>query len=162
MAKKILPGAVRFELTPLAACGICTEPISTIAFEVGRGSADRSLLQDTVAPADHQEPVPPSDRDGAADAGRATASCPLPGAATRSQRQHRGQGLRRVERSGVLSIAPGQGQLRSGNDARGELADFREDRLRDLLGRAVVEALSLGYSLEQIEGALVLQWAQLA
>lgn len=64
-----------------------------------------------------------------------------------------------LERSGVLSTAPGRGSFVAGQ-ALGRLVDFREDRLRDLLGRAVVEALSLGYSLEQIEGALALQWAR--
>jgi molybdate-binding protein/DNA-binding transcriptional regulator YhcF (GntR family) len=64
-----------------------------------------------------------------------------------------------LERSGVLSTAPGRGSFVAG-EALGRLVDFREDRLRDLLGRAVVEALSLGYSLEQIEGALALQWAR--
>ena len=63
-----------------------------------------------------------------------------------------------LERSGVLS-PPRAGDLRGGRRL-GRLVDFREDRLRDLLGRAVVEALSLGYSLEQIEGALALQWAR--
>lgn len=64
-----------------------------------------------------------------------------------------------LERSGVLSTAPGRGSFVAG-EAPGRLAGFREDRLRDLLGRAVLEALSLGYSLEQIEGALALQWAR--
>ncbi len=64
-----------------------------------------------------------------------------------------------LERSGVLSTAPGRGTFVAG-EALGRLVDFREDRLRDLLGRAVLEALSLGYTLEQIEGALALQWAR--
>ena len=64
-----------------------------------------------------------------------------------------------LERSGVLSTAPGRGSFVAG-ESLGRLVDFREDRLRDLLGRAVVEALSLGYSLEQIEGAIALQWAR--
>ena len=64
-----------------------------------------------------------------------------------------------LERSGVLTTAPGRGSFVAG-EALGRLVDFREDRLRDLLGRAVVEALSLGYSLEQIEGAIALQWAR--
>jgi molybdate-binding protein/DNA-binding transcriptional regulator YhcF (GntR family) len=64
-----------------------------------------------------------------------------------------------LERSGVLSTAPGRGSFVA-SQALGRLVDFREDRLRDLLGRAVVEALSLGYSLEQIEGAIALQWAR--
>lgn len=64
-----------------------------------------------------------------------------------------------LERSGVISTAPGRGSFVA-HQALGRLVDFREDRLRDLLGRAVVEALSLGYTLEQIEGALALQWAR--
>jgi molybdate-binding protein/DNA-binding transcriptional regulator YhcF (GntR family) len=64
-----------------------------------------------------------------------------------------------MERGGVLSTAPGRGSFVAGS-ARFLVGGFREDRLRDLLGRAVVEALSLGYSLEQIEGALALQWAR--
>ncbi len=64
-----------------------------------------------------------------------------------------------LERSGVLTTAPGRGSFVAG-EALGRLVDFREDRLRDLLGRAVLEALSLGYSLEQIEGAIALQWAR--
>jgi len=64
-----------------------------------------------------------------------------------------------LERLGVLSTAAGRGSFVAGQ-ALGQLADFREDRLRELLGRAVLEALSLGYSLEQIEGALALQWAR--
>ncbi len=64
-----------------------------------------------------------------------------------------------LERSGVLTTAPGRGSFVAG-EALGRLVDFREDRLRDLLGHAVVEALSLGYSLEEIEGALALQWAR--
>lgn len=64
-----------------------------------------------------------------------------------------------LERDGVLLTTPGRGTFVAGG-AQGRLAPFREDRLRDLLGRAVLEALSLGYSLEQIEGALALQWAR--
>lgn len=64
-----------------------------------------------------------------------------------------------LEREGVLSTAPGRGSFVAAK-AHQQTAGFREDRLRDLLGRAVVEALSLGYSLEQIEGALALQWAR--
>lgn len=64
-----------------------------------------------------------------------------------------------LERSGVVSTAPGRGTFVAG-EAAGRLAAFREDRLRDLLGRAMMEALSLGYSQEQIEGALALQLAR--
>lgn len=64
-----------------------------------------------------------------------------------------------LERDGVLLTAPGRGTFVAGG-AQGRLVPFREDRLRELLGRAVLEALSLGYSLEQIEGALALQWAR--
>jgi molybdate-binding protein/DNA-binding transcriptional regulator YhcF (GntR family) len=64
-----------------------------------------------------------------------------------------------LERDGVLSTAPGRGSFVAGT-AHLLIGGFREDRLRELLGRAVVEALSLGYSLEQIEGALALQWAR--
>ena len=64
-----------------------------------------------------------------------------------------------LERAGVISTAPGRGSFVT-SQALARLVDFREDRLRDLLGRAVLEALSLGYSLEQIEGALALQWAR--
>ncbi len=64
-----------------------------------------------------------------------------------------------MERSGVVSTSPGRGTFVA-EEASGRLAEFREDRLRDLLGRAVMEALSLGYSQEQIEGALALQWAR--
>ncbi len=64
-----------------------------------------------------------------------------------------------LEKAGVVSTASGRGTFVSG-EAPARVADFREDRLRDLLGRAVVEALSLGYSQEQIEGALALQLAR--
>ena len=64
-----------------------------------------------------------------------------------------------LESCGVLSTAPGRGSFVA-CDAMGRLAAFREDRLRGLLGQAIVEALSLGYSLEQIEGTLALQWAR--
>lgn len=64
-----------------------------------------------------------------------------------------------LDRSGVISTAPGRGSFVASR-ALMRLVDFREDRLRDLLGRAVGEALSLGYSFEQIEGALALQWAR--
>jgi len=64
-----------------------------------------------------------------------------------------------LERSGVVSTAHGRGTFVAG-EALGRLVAFREDRLRDLLGRAMVEALSLGYSQEQIEGALALQLAR--
>jgi molybdate-binding protein/DNA-binding transcriptional regulator YhcF (GntR family) len=64
-----------------------------------------------------------------------------------------------LERDGVLSTAPGRGSFVASR-AHLLIGGFREDRLRELLGRAVVEALSLGYSLEQIEGALALQWAR--
>lgn len=64
-----------------------------------------------------------------------------------------------LEREGVLSTAVGRGTFVAG-EATGRLAAFREDRLRDLLGRALLEALSLGYTQEQIEGALALQLAR--
>lgn len=64
-----------------------------------------------------------------------------------------------LEREGVLSTAPGRGTFVAG-EAVGKLGSFREDRLRDLLGRALMEALSLGYTQEQIEGALALQLAR--
>ncbi len=64
-----------------------------------------------------------------------------------------------LERLGVITAAVGRGSFVAGT-ASGNLDAFREDRLRDLLGKAVLEALSLGYSLEQIEGALALQWAR--
>ena len=64
-----------------------------------------------------------------------------------------------LERSGVVSTAHGRGTFVAG-EALGRLVAFREDLLRDLLGRAMVEALSLGYSQEQIEGALALQLAR--
>jgi molybdate-binding protein/DNA-binding transcriptional regulator YhcF (GntR family) len=64
-----------------------------------------------------------------------------------------------LERSGVVSTAPGRGTFVAG-EASGRLVAFRQDRLRDLLGRAMMEALSLGYSQEQIEGGLALQLAR--
>jgi len=64
-----------------------------------------------------------------------------------------------LEREGVLSTAPGRGTFVAG-EAAGKLGTFREDRLRDLLGRTLLEALSLGYTQEQIEGALALQLAR--
>jgi GntR family transcriptional regulator len=64
-----------------------------------------------------------------------------------------------LERIGVIIASVGRGSFVA-DQAYGPVASFREDRLRDLLGHAVLEALSLGYSLEQIEGALALQWAR--
>ncbi len=64
-----------------------------------------------------------------------------------------------LERAGVVSTAAGRGTFVAG-EAPAKVADFREDRLRELLGRAMLDALSLGYSQEQIEGALALQLAR--
>lgn len=64
-----------------------------------------------------------------------------------------------LERAGVVGTAAGRGTFVAG-EAPSRVAGFREDRLREILGRAVLEALSLGYSQEQIEGAMALQLAR--
>ena len=64
-----------------------------------------------------------------------------------------------LERSGVLCSSPGRGTFVA-DTAPAPVGAFREDRLRDLLGHALMEALSLGYTPEQIEGALALQSAR--
>ncbi|MGE5617898.1 MAG: substrate-binding domain-containing protein [Sphingomonadaceae bacterium] len=64
-----------------------------------------------------------------------------------------------LERAGVVGTAAGRGTFVAGA-APSRVAGFREDRLREILGRAVLEALSLGYSQEQIEGAMALQLAR--
>ena len=64
-----------------------------------------------------------------------------------------------LERAGVVSSAVGRGTFVA-EGAADRAVRFREDRLRDLLGRAVMEAFSLGYTEEQIEGALALQLAR--
>lgn len=64
-----------------------------------------------------------------------------------------------LERLGVVSSAPGRGTFVTAG-AVGRLAAFRDERLRELLGRALLEALSLGYTQEQIESAFALQWAR--
>ena len=64
-----------------------------------------------------------------------------------------------LEHAGVVRTAVGRGTFVAG-EAAARVGDFREDRLRELLGRAVIEAFSLGYTEEQIEGALALQLAR--
>ncbi len=64
-----------------------------------------------------------------------------------------------LERAGVVSTASGRGTFVAG-EAPAKVVDFREDRLKELLGRTMLEALSLGYTQEQIEGALALQLAR--
>ncbi len=64
-----------------------------------------------------------------------------------------------LEKAGVVSTAVGKGTFVAG-EAPAKVVDFRQGRLKDLLGRAMLEALSLGYTQEQIEGALALQLAR--
>ncbi|MHB0870522.1 MAG: substrate-binding domain-containing protein [Chloroflexota bacterium] len=64
-----------------------------------------------------------------------------------------------LERMGVVSTAHGRGTFVAG-EAPASVVDFREERLRGILGKAVLEALSLGYSQVQVEGAMALQLAR--
>lgn len=64
-----------------------------------------------------------------------------------------------LERIGVVSTAHGRGTFVAG-EAPASAADFREERLRGILGKAMLEALSLGYSQAQVEGAMALQLAR--
>ena len=65
-----------------------------------------------------------------------------------------------LERAGVVTTRPGAGTFvaRPAEDER--LKAERESRLSGLLSRALLEALSLGYSLEQVEAAFALRLAR--
>jgi molybdate-binding protein/DNA-binding transcriptional regulator YhcF (GntR family) len=65
-----------------------------------------------------------------------------------------------LERSGVVTTRPGLGTFVAlQSDDRRLLAE-RETRLDGIIGKALLEALSLGYSLEQIEASVALRMAR--
>jgi len=64
-----------------------------------------------------------------------------------------------LEREGVIVTRRGGGSFVAARVADEYLAGMREDRLMGLLRRTVVEALSLGFEPEELEGAFALQIA---
>ena len=83
-----------------------------------------------------------------------------PRAGAGGQRQHRGQGLRRAGALRRDLHRPGQGQLRGRRRPSAGWSTSGRTGCGTCWAGRCVEALSLGYSLEQIEGALALQWAR--
>ncbi len=70
-----------------------------------------------------------------------------------------------LEREGVLACRPGRGSfISAARDDKGILAE-REAKLQSIVGRAALEALSLGYSPDQLEAAFALclaKWREAA
>lgn len=65
-----------------------------------------------------------------------------------------------LERQGVLITRRGGGSFIAGRVEDSFLASIREERLSNLLGRAVLEALSLGFQPEEVEATFALQIAR--
>lgn len=65
-----------------------------------------------------------------------------------------------LERGGVVSTRPGLGTFVALPSSDERLSAEREARLAGLLGKALVEALSLGYDLDQIEAVFALRLAR--
>jgi molybdate-binding protein/DNA-binding transcriptional regulator YhcF (GntR family) len=65
-----------------------------------------------------------------------------------------------LERSGVVSTRRGLGTFVAMPSSDSRLAAERDARLSGLLGKALLEALSVGYDLEQIEAGFALRVAQ--
>mgnify|MGYP005841141255 CR=1 FL=1 len=65
-----------------------------------------------------------------------------------------------LERQGVLLTRRGGGSFVADFDDDRFLASVREERLSQLLGRAVLEALSLGFPPEEVEASFALQMAR--
>ncbi len=58
-----------------------------------------------------------------------------------------------LDRAGIISTEQGRGTYVRQHVDDGEMDQVRSDRLRALIGHAVIEALSLGYPVEQVRGA---------
>lgn len=65
-----------------------------------------------------------------------------------------------LERAGVIATRRGGGSSVSSGSRDARLAAVREERLRGIVGRAALDALSLGYSPEDIAAAFTLQTAR--
>ena len=63
-------------------------------------------------------------------------------------------------RDGVLAARPGRGTFVARSNGGVALQEQREARLNSIVGRALVEALSLGYSAEQVEASFTLRLAR--
>lgn len=71
-----------------------------------------------------------------------------------------GRAYMEMERAGILSSQQGRGTFVAAAPEDQRLAREREERLRTMASRALLEALSLGYSPTQIEAAFSLQLAR--
>jgi len=70
-----------------------------------------------------------------------------------------------LDRQGVISTQQGRGTFIASRPDEGRLAEMRRDRLRAIMGGALLEALSLGYKAEEIRAAFEAQleeWAKKA
>ena len=63
-------------------------------------------------------------------------------------------------RDGVLAARPGRGTFVARSNGGVALQEQREARLNSIVGRALVEALSLGFSAEQVEASFTLRLAR--